>query len=118
MRDYYDDSNSEEDEEKYPEEEERLFDLQGLFQGEDNPIAIGYSASDTNKLALEAALRLLESSFWWKFKSPATKMQMLNTVYHQIQLLLSSDPQDDLLEDWEEAVKNAESQDNEQKGGE
>lgn len=84
----YKDNYYEDDDEEDREDRERMFDLQDLF-GEMSDI--GYS-SDINKAVLNLALKFLESSFWWRFRSHTARMRLFLNTYNQFQEMLSSNP--------------------------
>ena len=80
MREEYFDEN----EDQYPEDMGRVFDMQDLFQ-DDNTIALEYTTHiNVNRLIMETALRLLEKSFWWRFRSEKSKIKMIRETYNQI----------------------------------
>lgn len=81
MRNYYDEDNEGEEEEG----RERMFDLQDLFQGMEGDFPIDGNA---NREIFESALRFLESSFWWKFRSHTVRMRLLLNTYNQFQEML------------------------------
>ena len=84
MREEYFDEN----EDQYPEDMGRVFDMQDLFQ-DDNTIALEYTTHiNVNRLIMETALRLLEKSFWWRFRLHAARMRLLKDTYTQMQQLL------------------------------
>ena len=86
MRNYYDED---EDDEEEDEGRERMFDLQDLFQGMDGDFPIEYPLDgNANRDIFESALRFLESSFWWKFRSHTARMRLLLNTYNQFQEML------------------------------
>lgn len=69
----------------------RLFDMQEVFP-EDNAIVMEYANHvNVNRMILDTTLRLLERSFWWRFKFHDTKLAILKDTYKQIHTLLLED---------------------------
>jgi hypothetical protein len=74
------------------EGDDRLFDMPGILQDSDSSIAVEFTTHvNLNRMILETAMRLLERSFWWRFRSKASKMKVLQETYQQMHGLLVSD---------------------------
>lgn len=48
-------------------------------------------ASDLNQRLLESTIKLLEKSWFWRFKSIEIKLEMIESVYVQLSKLLASE---------------------------
>lgn len=88
MRNYFEDE--EEENEHSDNMPDRMFDIRDLFQEEDGDIADYRLAHlHINYTILGHALRMLEGSLWWRFRSHKSKMDLLRDTYTQLQKLLA-----------------------------
>ena len=97
MRDFYDDEDhdSEEDtEEEMEKEMESLFESMGL-QSEAEAVVeianIGLFKSDLRFRILRATIKMLEKSFFWKFRSPEWKRAAIKRAFIDFEGLLRID---------------------------
>lgn len=89
MRDFFEEEDDDDDDQN--EIGGRVFDVQDLF-GSDDKIAGDYAIGlNVNRLILESALRLLQGSFWWRFRSDASRMRLLQDTYHKLYLLVATE---------------------------
>ena len=91
MRNFFQNEDGEND--AYGEGEDRLFGMEDFFQGgEDDNLGVEFVTHvNLNRMILESALRVVEGSFWTRFRRHTVRLQMLKDTYRQIHDLLVAD---------------------------
>ena len=82
---YEDDEQEQEHEENMDEFFEEMQENMGGFI---EMVPMEMIAAATNQKVLIASIRIVESNFWWRFRSVKTKIRMIRETYKAINQLL------------------------------
>ena len=80
------------------EGDDRLFDMQGMLQREEEEEEDYEEFFSLNKMILNVSLRLLENSFWWRFRFRSYKMKAFQETYQQIRRFMLSETEEDKID--------------------